>query len=57
MQTCNTSTGPKWSLGAEGSIRSGGKCLAPVGSATVNATRLTLATCGSGTDQRWSFTS
>ncbi|WP_328946343.1 ricin-type beta-trefoil lectin domain protein [Streptomyces sp. NBC_00250] len=57
VQTCNTSAGQKWSLGAEGSIRSGGKCLAPVGSATANGTRLTLTTCGSGTDQRWSFTS
>ncbi|MEU6879097.1 TIM-barrel domain-containing protein [Streptomyces sp. NPDC046712] len=57
VQTCNTSTGQKWALGPEGSIRSAGKCLAPVGSATANGTRLTLAACDNGTVQRWSFTS
>ncbi|MFE5794270.1 TIM-barrel domain-containing protein [Streptomyces sp. NPDC056503] len=55
VQSCDGGTAQRWSLGAESTIRSGGKCLVPVGSATANGTRLTLATCDGGTAQRWSF--
>ncbi|MGW0120455.1 TIM-barrel domain-containing protein [Streptomyces sp. NPDC003327] len=56
VQACDGSAGQKWSLGAESSIRSGGRCLAPAGGATANGTRLTLAACDNAPAQRWTFT-
>ncbi|WP_411103969.1 TIM-barrel domain-containing protein [Streptomyces sp. cmx-4-9] len=55
VQTCDGSAGQTWQTGAWNTLRSGGRCLAPAGSATGNGTALTRAPCEDRTAQRWSF--
>ncbi|WP_426405203.1 TIM-barrel domain-containing protein [Streptomyces sp. R-07] len=56
VQPCNGSASQEWQLGAQSSVTSGGRCLAPVGSGTANGTKLELATCSGSASQRWTPT-
>lgn len=56
VQTCDGSAGQTWQAGAQSTLRTGGQCLAPVGSATANGTALTRAACNDSAAQRWTFT-
>ncbi|MFJ8043399.1 TIM-barrel domain-containing protein [Kitasatospora sp. NPDC096147] len=54
IQACSTgAAGQQWKPGSGGTVTNGTRCLAPVGAATANGTKLTLATCDGTTAQRW----
>ncbi|MBW1595642.1 TIM-barrel domain-containing protein [Streptomyces sp. JJ38] len=56
VQPCDGSATQQWRLGPESAVTSGGRCLAPVGSATANGTELKTARCSGTADQRWTPT-
>ncbi|MEU7556141.1 TIM-barrel domain-containing protein [Streptomyces sp. NPDC044571] len=56
VQTCGSAIGQIWRQGPDGSLRTLGQCLAPVGPGTANGTKLTRAACDSSPAQRWTFT-
>ncbi|MFD7081852.1 TIM-barrel domain-containing protein [Streptomyces sp. NPDC059918] len=56
VQTCGAAAGQRWQQGPDGSLRTLGQCLATVGAATANGTKLTRAACDGSPAQRWGFT-
>ncbi|MFE2148300.1 discoidin domain-containing protein, partial [Streptomyces sp. NPDC059456] len=56
VQACGAAAGQSWQPGPDGSLRTLGQCLTPVGAGTADGTRLTRAACDGGPAQRWTFT-
>lgn len=53
LWTCGTATGQRWSVSADGTVRSFGKCLDVDGNGTANFTKVQLWECNGSGAQQW----
>ncbi len=53
LYDCNGSTAQQWTLGADGTVRSLGKCLDVTGQGTANGSKIQLWDCNGSGAQQW----